>query len=484
MDDNQAALLHLLKLDELTAVCLQLDLPDLVHIAATCKHLWQGDGGLSTVVLPIKSVIMTALRELAFPRPEPIPSTRPVGYPGSWVTYLARCARQRRCRETPPIAAGREHSLFVDTAGRLLACGRLAGAGHGALATHYDPTPMAAMAGIQVRSVAAGTQYSLALGWDGRVYSWGDNLFGQLGLGDTRDRLSPTLVEGLEGARSVAAAGRRSLAATQSGSVFRWGRALPLREGFEDRPTIVEGVGGVRRVCAGDAVAFAIGEEGQLFSWGLGDHGRLGHRGRQSRLSPKRVRALRVVRVSTVSIGYHHVLALSEDGLVYAWGDNKERAVLGNPHVVRELLPRPIEALRGVRVGSIAAADCRSYAVTDSGEVWAWGWVHSPSPLGHGEVWAWGRDENSRFEAPLGHGEQVHCPLPRPIESLRGVKVDAVAAGEHHTLALADNGSVYAWGNENAAHAGALGLGLSMRNAVGSVLTPQRVPALQVECGL
>jgi hypothetical protein len=41
---------------------------------------------------------------------------------------------------------------------------------------------------------------------------------------------------------------------------------------------------------------------------------------------------------------------------VYAWGENEERAFLGNPHVARELLPKPVEALRGVRVGSIAAA--------------------------------------------------------------------------------------------------------------------------------
>jgi len=43
-----------LPLEMLTAVCLQLDLRDLVRIAAACKRLRHGDGGLETVQLPTK----------------------------------------------------------------------------------------------------------------------------------------------------------------------------------------------------------------------------------------------------------------------------------------------------------------------------------------------------------------------------------------------------------------------------------------------
>jgi hypothetical protein len=56
---------------------------------------------------------------------------------------------------------------------------------------------------------------------------------------------------------------------------------------------------------------------------------------------------------------------------VYAWGVNVDRALLGNPRIERELLPKPVEALRGVRVGSIAVAGHRSYALSDTGKVWA-----------------------------------------------------------------------------------------------------------------
>jgi hypothetical protein len=69
-----------------------------------------------------------------------------------WVAYLTRAPRQRRCREAPPIAVGPGESLFIDVAGRLLACGRQVD----------DPTPVTAMAGVRVRSVAAGSGHSFA----------------------------------------------------------------------------------------------------------------------------------------------------------------------------------------------------------------------------------------------------------------------------------------------------------------------------------
>jgi alpha-tubulin suppressor-like RCC1 family protein len=149
--------------------------------------------------------------------------------------------------------------------------------------------------------------------------------------------------------------------------------------------------------------------------------------------------------MSSVSVGHFHALALAEDGLVYAWGENIGQA-------------------RGVRVGCVAAVEHRSYAVADTGELWAWG------------------TESEGALAPLGHGEQLHCSLPKRIESLRGIEVDSVVACPDHALALAADGSVYARGSGCAARFGALGLGTSIMNA--GVLTPQRIPELRVACGL
>jgi alpha-tubulin suppressor-like RCC1 family protein len=172
------------------------------------------------------------------------------------------------------------------------------------------------------------------------------------------------------------------------------------------------------------------------------------------------------MRVSSASAGRFHAVALAEDGLVYAWGKYERQAVLGNPNVKKELLPKPVETLRGVRIGSIVAAGVRTCTVSVTGEVWTWGCDR------HGA-------------APLGHGERVNCPLPTPIESLRGVKVDAVAADDGHTLVQADDGSLYAWGGSRATKACALGLGGScqtFRKKMDS--TPTRLPSLRTACGL
>jgi alpha-tubulin suppressor-like RCC1 family protein len=145
---------------------------------------------------------------------------------------------------------------------------------------------------------------------------------------------------------------------------------------------------------------------------------------------------------------------------------------MGNPNVGWQLWPRPVEALRGVRVGSVAAARHRSYAMAETGELWAWG-------------------VDGKARAPIGHGEGTNCPLPKPIESLRGIKVDAVIAGRFHTLAQADNGSVYAWGVEyerNSADEGgegATGPGPSAGDAGIRVRsTPQLIPGLRLACWL
>jgi alpha-tubulin suppressor-like RCC1 family protein len=66
---------------------------------------------------------------------------------------------------------------------------------------------------------------------------------------------------------------------------------------------------------------------------------------------------------------------------------------------------------------------------------------------------------------------------------LRGIKVDAVVGSDTQALAIAGDGSVYAWGNEPAAASGALGLGVAVSDAKRLVPTPQRIPALRVACG-
>jgi len=272
------------------------------------------------------------------------------------------------------------------------------------------------------------------------------------------------MVAGLENVVGISASVDQSLAVTQSGRVFRWGQSHSDEGEDALRPVAVDRFGGVRvcRVCTDGLKSFAIGEEGELFSWGRNRCGILGHGDVHYQPTPKRVEALRGVRVNSVSAGWSHALALTEDGLVYTWGENTRMATMGNPCAASEMLPRPVGKLRGVRVSSVAVAGWRNYAVADTGE-----------------LWAWGVDRDGA--RPLGHGEQMDCAVPKQIQALRGVKVDAVSAGDGHTLALADDGGVYVWGGAHAARTGALGLGPSVRDARGALpmsCMPRRLTTL------
>jgi alpha-tubulin suppressor-like RCC1 family protein len=72
---------------------------------------------------------------------------------------------------------------------------------------------------------------------------------------------------------------------------------------------------------------------------GGGASGTLGHGDERDQFSPKRVEALRGVRVSSVSAGSWHVLALPEDGQVYAWGEESDESPSDETYFEKELLP-------------------------------------------------------------------------------------------------------------------------------------------------
>jgi alpha-tubulin suppressor-like RCC1 family protein len=485
----------------LPAILQHLDERQLLRLANTCKKFRYGDGGMETVELPTASPVAAVLleRERACAGGLLIPHERPAGCPDSWVAYLVSYARRRRCRETPPMTTKGKHRLFVDASGQLLECCSERGGG----TESRDLSVVAALAGASVLSAAVSDGHACALTTDGRIYTW-DNSHGELGHGDPlldldeesdddsgdavfyhpRNRPLPTAVEGPGNMRGVALGTTFTFVVLHSGQVFICGERLDvdfLFIDFSSVPLLVDGFGEVRvvRVCAGidgNPLAFAIGDGGELFSWGTKEtpssstchHGCpglvLGH-GDHERAQPipKRVAGLQHARVIAVSASFVHVLALTQHGLVHVWGPNKGDAVLGDPNVEFLPTPTPVEALRHICVSAIAAAGWRSYAVTDTGAVWAWG-------LGTDE-------ETGSVFCPIGHGDEASHPLPRPTEALRGVRVDAVTGSWDDTLALADDVSVYAWGTKYAAW-GALGLGSPGGEAGVAVLSPVRIPAL------
>jgi len=65
-----------------------------------------------------------------------------------------------------------------------------------------------------------------------------------------------------------------------------------------------------------------------------------------------------------------HSLALTESGEVYAWGQN-DKGQLGLGDREGRLTPTKVPGLAGIK--AVAARYYQSFALTESGEVYAWG---------------------------------------------------------------------------------------------------------------
>ena len=113
-------------------------------------------------------------------------------------------------------------------------------------------------------------------------------------------------------------------------------------------------------------------------------------------------------------------------GTLYAWGCGEQAVLgcrLGASRPKAKLLPTQPLALRRGRaslpVVSAAAGAYHSLALTADGEVWAWGLNN------HGQ---------------LGCGGFAATTAPQPVAALRGLRVEQLDGGEHHSLARVAKG--------------------------------------------
>lgn len=125
-----------------------------------------------------------------------------------------------------------------------------------------------------------------------------------------------------------------------------------------------------------------------------------------------------------ISGGSGHTQVLDGDGTVWVWGYNKYGTV-GDGSTIEaapnaQTTPRRA-SLSGVV--AIASAQGASFAITDDGSVWSWGFGY------------------------LGHGAYEGKTTPAQVAGVTNVK--QLASGLFHTLALKHDGTLMAWGNNS-----------------------------------
>jgi len=183
----------------------------------------------------------------------------------------------------------------------------------------------------------------------------------------------------------------------------------------------------IAAVAAGDEHSLALTTDGMLFAWGSNLYGKLGDGSQFHRYSPvavDRSGALAGKTIAAVAAGTSHSLATTTDGMLFAWGYNYY-GQLGDGSTSQRSSPVAVNlsgALAGKTIAAVAAGETHSLALTADGMLIAWGF--------------------SRF-GQLGDGSTVQRGSP----VLVGARFTRISAGFSHSLGLAADGALFAWGH-------------------------------------
>jgi alpha-tubulin suppressor-like RCC1 family protein len=327
--------------------------------------------------------------------------------------------------------------------------------------TDEHDQPEQCMSIDRVVVVAAADDHVLGLKEDGTVWSWGANWNGQLGDGTLEERDLPVQVIGLTDVVRIAAADSGSMALKEDGTVWTWGTggSYVLGTGStDDSPVPVQVVlengqplTNVIAIAAGSSHRLAATADGKIWAWGANWTGQLGDGTTDdhaypiviwtpsegdgankpiSNVSARSINGAAPVKAVDLKAGIYHSLALLSDGTVVAWGANWDGG-LGTGDFDDRWSPTP--ALVD-QVTAIAAGDYFSLAIRSDGSAWAWG------DDGAGQL---GRDPYT-----------TDWSTPAAITGL--TDVISIAGGGAHTLALGNEGQLWAIGSNAQGQLGTL----------------------------
>lgn len=287
------------------------------------------------------------------------------------------------------IAASHNHAAFVMDSGEVFTCGDNSSycCGHGEVGRAiFKPVRVEALKGIPCKQVATGLSFTVILTEEGQVYTCGSNTHGQLGHGDTLDRSTPKKVESFNGQ--------------------------------------------VVQIAAGASYTFAVTNDGTIHSFGSCTNFCLGHADQTDELTPRAIQLFNRnnIHVVRVSAGDEHAVALDSSGYVYTWGRGYCGA-LGHGDENDKTSPALISNLKNHLAVQVCARKRKTFVLTDSGAVFAFGWMGFGS-LGFPD-----------------RGVSDKVMKPRVLQNLRSHYVSQISTGLYHTVAVTNKGVVFGFGD-------------------------------------
>ncbi|QNM95672.1 RCC1 domain-containing protein [Chitinimonas koreensis] len=214
----------------------------------------------------------------------------------------------------------------------------------------------------------------------GHLMGWGLNDRGQVGSGSSDSRQQvPQAIAGDVKFRYAAAGYAHTLAIDTRNRLWVAGtrddQALGLGALGDDvrRLQLVDDGSSWLMVDAANNVSIGIRSDGTLWAWGRNDYGQLAQGNTSGPLAPQRIGSASDWKYA--AIGQYNGAAIDAQGHLYVWGYNGY-GVLGTdapPHNTTATTPFRPPATQDHNWVQVAVGPQHIVALTDDGQVWAWG---------------------------------------------------------------------------------------------------------------
>jgi len=171
---------------------------------------------------------------------------------------------------------------------------------------------------------------------------------------------------------------------------------------------------------------FACNDRDEIYCWGSNRYGQLGiSYSKENSVEPQKNTFLSGKKIVDISCGDLHSLALTENGVIYAWGDNKfgQTGIDKNKEIV--MTPCKVECSEEVSWIKIACGGMHSMALNSNYNVYCWG---------HNNC------------GQLGTGNYSNEYVPLKIKLKNGIKFNDISCGQKSSFILCTEGDIYIFG--------------------------------------
>lgn len=297
--------------------------------------------------------------------------------------------------------------------------------------------------------LAVGGHFVYAMNANGQIKVWGDNQYGQLGKGHrkTMFRVSDFTTKNKEidpnHIKDIIATSDYTFLWMDDGTLYGTGNncylPLTVKDGVYTTHLKLHIPEKPASLALGYGHVLMLTENGEVYAWGRNSDGQVGNGKTGKTKDPQKLPLQNIVQIAA---GGKFSLALDRDGQLWGWGDNKYHQL--SPNKTQRFLS-PIRIDTGdIEIAFIEALGSSTVLLDTQGTLWTWGW-NSVYQLG--------------YETKNSKGKKEECTVsPAPVDLPLPVK--SVECYEGQTMAVLEDGSMWSWGNNSY---GQLGHGFSSR---------------------